>query len=97
MSIMEPVSLSFCLLYMVYTSSNSLGGGKSKYTLVRVPSPSHSFVFSSLVCNSGMERWQLWSGIFDFALLVLLQKATREANDNKIEHLWECFVDPNHS
>ena len=44
-----------------------------------------------------MERWQLWSGFFDFALLVLLQKATREANDNKIEHLWECSVDPNHS
>ena len=35
-----------------------------------------------------MERWQLWSGFFDFALLVLLQKAIREANDNKIEHLW---------
>ena len=28
---------------------------------------------------------------------MLLQKATREANDNKIEHLWECSVDPNHS
>ena len=44
-----------------------------------------------------MERWQLWSGFFYFALLVLLQKATREANDNKIEHLWECSVDHNHS
>ena len=28
---------------------------------------------------------------------MLLQKATKEPNDNKTEHLWECSVDPNPS
>ena len=33
-----------------------------------------------------MERSQLWSGVLDFALVVLLQKATREANDIAIDN-----------
>ena len=44
-----------------------------------------------------MAWWQLWGKFFDSLLLVLLQKATYEANDNIIDHLSGYSVDSNYS